>query len=163
MLGLFRSRPEILFWPHHVRIGVVDVYSEQPLTPRLHEIVRNAVVLRASSPIAGPLSQQRVFLTDGSLRWHVLALASKGAFAISVPFSEAIIVNRNSVEQNKVRNGASLGGSRPLDRVLAHEMMHGVLRQHFGEIATQLKPVWLIEGYCDYIAQDSRVTSVNVV
>ncbi len=35
-------------------------------------------------------------------------------------------------------------------------------RRHIGIITYQSKPVWLREGYCDYVAQESSLTASDV-
>ena len=83
--------PEALAFPYHVTIGNDHVYSERPIPPTIVPILARADALVAASPIAGPGYEHRIFLTDGSWRWHVLALASSDAFALSRPLGETIV------------------------------------------------------------------------
>lgn len=157
-----RFYPPILLWPHTKKIGPFQVYSDLPVDRRVELILVSSLQYRARSSIASPLHSQAVFLTDGGWRWKILSLQHSGAFAISTPFSENIITNKTDIGTNSVSTGRNVGGFRPLDRVLAHEMTHGTLRSHFGFFNILRKPDWLVEGYCDYIADNSSLTEQDV-
>ena len=155
-----RFAPNLLLWPFSHQVGVVRIYAESPIPPQATAIIRSALHYRSRSPIAGPPTAQNIYLTNGGWRWRLLALTASDAFAVSIPVVENIIVNASSIDRNEIRlrTGRAFGGVRPLDRVLAHEMTHATIRKHFGAFKSLLKPTWLIEGYCDYVADNSSLT-----
>jgi hypothetical protein len=88
-------------------------------------------------------------------------LTSRGAFAISRPGSEVIIVNRSNAAADAVFTPRRVGGKRALSATLAHEMTHGAIRRHFGILADWRYPAWLREGYCDYVAGGGSLTDAQ--
>jgi hypothetical protein len=151
-LGVAIFIPGLLVFPYHQRVGDTDVYSESPIPTAMAEVLRRAERRLSTSPIAGEGHGGPVFLTDGGWRWHVLALTSSGAFAITRPLSEAVVVNRSEAERDVVRNGRAVGGERSLSGVIAHERTHSLIRAHFGLLADWRYPAELREGYCDFVA-----------
>lgn len=159
-----RLWPQLLLFPHHDRSGPYEVWSEQPISR--HEIDKSlslATHLAAQSPLYQRSEERSIYLTRGGWRWRWLALQSSGAFAVSYPASNAIVVNRNSVLVDRVWNGQAVGGQRSLGRVIAHEMCHGMLRRRFGFAVDFTKPQWLREGYCDHVAQESSLSNADAV
>ena len=90
-----------------------------------------------------------------------LAPTLTGAFAVSPPLTNGVIVNRSSVAGNAVWSGRTIGGKRSLAGILAHESCHEMERRHLGLVAYESKPTWLREGYCDYVAQESSLSEVD--
>jgi hypothetical protein len=159
---LFRIIPQILFWPYRATIGSHEVYSEIPIGPNLSTLIRSAENLQIRSSIRPLVKSQSIFLTGGGLRWKLIAMQSSGAFATTIPLVENIFINKASIDQNEIKTGRIVGGIRPLDRVLAHEMAHSLLRSHFGLTGMVTKPSWFTEGYCDYVADNSSLTAQDV-
>ena len=144
--------PEALAFPYQRQIGAHRVHAERPVGPAMDAILARADARLATSPIAASGMGKRIFLTDGGWRWRVLVLRSAGAFAISRPLSEVIVVNRSDIAADRVINGAAVAGDRRLSGTLAHEMTHGLIRRHFGTLASIGFPAWKVEGYCDHVA-----------
>jgi hypothetical protein len=159
---VIRIAPQFLIWPHYTKIGYFDVYSEEVIDPHVSKILQSAQELIVRSSIRSTAFSRSIFLTNGGWRWKLISLRSSGAFAISIPFTEAIITNETRLRENIILTGRIRGGIRNLDRVIAHEMTHGLLRSHFGYFETILKPDWLIEGYCDYVADNSSLSEADV-
>lgn len=145
--------PEALAFPHHLKVGDTQLYSERPIPEDAARTIlaRSDRLLRAS-PIAGPGYGRRIFLTDGGWRWQLLAPGSQTAIAISRPFIETIIFNRSDLANDSVMTGANISRRRSLSGVIVHERTHGLIRAHFGPLADWLYPSWVREGYCDLVA-----------
>ena len=146
------AAPQLLAFPYSGKLGAHPVYSEAPLTPELRRIVAVADALAAKSPIAVRPADTPIFLTSGGWRWTWLTLTSRGAFAITRPLTENIVVNRSQGASDTVVNGAKIGGERSLSGTIAHEMTHKAIRRHVGLFADFKYPAWLREGYCDHVA-----------
>jgi hypothetical protein len=87
-------------------------------------------------------------------------LQSRGAFALSRPWIEAVVLNRSDLAGDQVVNAS--GRTRSLSGVIAHETCHGMERRRFGMIKSDLlSPQWLREGYCDYVAQESGLSEAE--
>ncbi len=160
-----RAAPQILFWPHHAQLAGFDVYANAPISPQLASHLAAAKSrLQAQGNYDVPI-RKKLFLTDGGWRWNLLALRSYRAFAISLPITEAIIVNQSDQPANRISLSPKIhgvGGVRSLDGVIAHELTHGYLRKRFGYIKITTAPNWLIEGYCDYVANESSLNAADV-
>ncbi len=157
-----RLFPETLIWPHKATIGDTQIYSEQPIGREMASVLAQSDALLHNSKIYSDGYGKRIFLTDGSWRWKFLALNLSGAFAQSTHITEAIVINRSSINANLVRNGSVIGGERKLSSVIAHERTHGLIRARYGLFASRFQPVWKREGYCDYIAGDTSLSATEV-
>jgi hypothetical protein len=156
------AAPQLLAFPYSTQIGRHRVYSEVPIDPRLTAIVARADMLASRSPLAsGQALNQPIFLTNGGWRWTWLALQNRGAFALSRPLIETLIVNRSDIASDSVENGQPIAGHRSLDGTLTHEMTHGLIRAHFGALADSRYPAELREGYCDYVAGGGSLTDAQ--
>ncbi|HCF24582.1 MULTISPECIES: hypothetical protein [unclassified Novosphingobium] len=155
--------PEVLAFPYHEDFGSDRVWSEVPI-PRdvMASILHDANARVARSPLAARNEGRRIFLTDGGWRWRVLALNNHGSFALTRAAREDLIFNRSDVLAGTVENGSELGGFRTMAGVVAHEKCHGMERRHFGLTVVVTAPTWLLEGYCDYVAQESSLSDADV-
>lgn len=154
--------PRLLAFPYQAAVGADHVYSTAPLADdQLRPLLARANALVAASPLHVGAEGRDIYLTDGGWRWAWLAGTSRGAFALTRPFAEAVIVNRASMTNDRVFNGAAIAGTRTLSGVIAHEKCHGMLRRRFGVLRERAVPTWLSEGYCDYVARDSSLTDAQ--
>lgn len=155
--------PQLLAFPHKTQTLVGTVWSDAPLNPQmLEQEVAHARVRISTSPLASGKERRSIFVTQGGWRWHYLANLSSGAFAITRPFSDAIIINRTDTATGIIRNGQTLGGERGLGGVLAHEITHGLIRERYGLLEERRFPTWKVEGYCDYVAGESTLSAAQV-
>ncbi len=161
-LGFCTIVPEALAFPHHLRIGDTEIYSEKPVTAAAATaMLGKADRLLRASPIASQGYGRRIFLTHGGWRWYVLAPGSTTAIAISRPVLETIIVNKGDPANDVIFTGAVRGGRRSLSGVIAHERTHGLIRSHFGLLADWRYPAWLREGYCDLVAGGGTLSDAD--
>ena len=148
-------RAAIARLPYSAEIGHTRVYSERPIPPQMRAVLARSDALVAHSPLAEPGLERRLFLTDGGWRWDLLALTSRGAFALRRPLRDAIVVNESNIAADRVENGAPVGGVRSLSGVIAHETMHLLVARRIGEWQAFMLPSWKSEGYADYVARES--------
>lgn len=154
--------PQLLLFPHRAMIGQTPVYSSRPLPHSIRTIVGEADARVRTSDLFTPNVLRRpLFLTDGGPRWRLLSLGATGAFALTRPLGNAIVVNRSRTDIDRVFNGAPVGGERSLSGVLAHERTHMLIRSRFGLFADRTLPTWKVEGYCDHVAGGGSLTDVQ--
>lgn len=154
--------PQLLAFPHYTEAGDSRVWSETPIDREaLDRVIARSDTLVAASPIAADHEPRHIFLTQGGWRWLWLANTSRGAFALTRHFGQNLIVNRGDLAADRIVNGRTVGGSRRLSSVIAHETTHGMLLRHFGAVPIVTKPRWLVEGYCDHVARESALTSAD--
>ena len=155
--------PRLLAFPHYAEAGDKRIWSETPIDrAALERVLARTEALVSASPIAREREPRDIFITDGSWRWLWLANTSRGAFALTRLAGQNIIVNRANLTADRIVNGRSIGGSRRLSSVLAHETTHGMLLHHFGPVAMLMQPRWRVEGYCDHVARESALSSDDV-
>lgn len=154
--------PALLAFPYTATAGPLTVRSDRPIDQSaLDKVAASSARRVASSPLARSVEPRAVFLTQDGWRWRWLALTNGGAFAVSKPLSEAIIINRADLSSDRVTNGRAVGGARSLSGTLAHEICHGLLRSHFGKTIDARAPAWLREGYCDHVAGESSLSEAD--
>jgi hypothetical protein len=154
--------PQVLLFPYHREVDGVHVYSERAIPQQATSSLRTADRLAASSPLFRPgKASSAIFLTTGGWRWRLLSVGAGDAFALTRPFSEALIVNRSDVTTDRVWNGAAAAGERRLSSVIAHERTHTLIRRRFGLFADRIYPMWVREGYCDHVARSSTLSDAE--
>ena len=137
----------------------VWLYSEQPIPDEASIIILRSNTLLSASELFDPdLSFAPIILTDGGWRWAVLSLGAGDAFALTRPSNETIIVNRADFEADRVRKPTKVANERSLSAVIAHERTHTLIRRRFGHLADFTYPLWVREGYCDFVAGSSTLT-----
>jgi len=157
VIGSLTTAPELLAWPYMAERGNVRIYSESPIPPEIDAVLARADRLLAQSPVHDPAASRRLFLSDGGWRWNLVALTSRGAFALRRPFRSAILLNRSDVAHDRIMNGP--GAVRTLSGVIAHEVTHIDVAQRIGEVRAAMLPTWKSEGYADHVAQESSLTA----
>jgi hypothetical protein len=156
------SAPQALAWPHKTVIGDTSIYSETQISGAIGAVLGKSDALLRKSAIYSNGYGKSIFLTNGGWRWRMLALRSSGAFALSRGGTETIIINTSSVDEDWVRSPMALGRQRRLSGIITHERTHGLIRAKYGSFASALFPTWKVEGYADYIAQESSLTAADV-
>jgi hypothetical protein len=156
--------PSVLAFPHRAQVGTFDIRSEAPL-PRaeIERVIADANRRIASSPIADPAGERRtIYLTQGGWRWTWLALQSRKSFALTRAMTDYVVVNRSDLAANRMVNNRPGGAVRTLSSIIAHETCHGMERRRFGRFMSVTHPAWLVEGYCDHVAQESTLDDARV-
>ncbi len=153
--------PEALAVPFRVDVDGVRVRSETPIDRvGMAAILADSDRRFATSGLGVP-PPRRIFLTNNGWRWHLLGQPATRAFALTRPFSDAIILNRADIAHNRVVNDALIGGVRTLSGTMAHEMTHLAVNRRYGSIRAFQFPDWKSEGYADYVAQESSITDAQ--
>lgn len=161
VLGTILYAPSVLAFPHRAQFGEITVYSVAPIGPEMPAILNRAAGLDAKSAIAAPLGPRAIYLTDGGWRWALLSLPnSHGAFAVTRPLSSSIVLNRSAIAADSVENGAAIGNRRTLSGTIAHETTHLLINQRY-RLAARTFPTWKVEGYCDFVAQESSLSDAQ--
>jgi len=156
------AAPEALAFPYAARVGGVAVRSEAPIDVTvLGPILTRADALVAASRLGDPVPQRRLFLTRGGWRWHLLSLTSHGAFALTRPLLDTLVVNRNDPARDRVWNGRTVGGQRTLAGTIAHETTHIAVERHYGVLTAGMAPAWKSEGFADYVARESSLSRMD--
>jgi hypothetical protein len=150
-VGLY-TFPQVLF-PYSYRMQGVTIYARSPFpsetTERIAEIVK--LIDRSELAVAG--RTERIFVCNQPWLFRLLSPISAGAFAYSLPVTDNVFVANADLVHNLARSAAPDFNTRSFSAVAAHEITHGLIRHRVGLLHSP--PTWVVEGYCDYVAQES--------
>jgi len=101
-----------------------------------------------------------VYLCPHRFVFFLSAFLAYDAFAVAQ--WNSIFVANADVVNNVAYSGHATNNKRTLSGVIAHEAGHVLLAKKFGAISHRyFLPTWKVEGYCDYLAQDSSFDEEN--
>jgi hypothetical protein len=150
-IGLY-TFPQVLF-PHSYSLQGVTVYARSPFPSETTERIAEIVKLIARSELAVAGRTERIFVCNQPWLFRLLLPISAGAFAYSLPVTDNVFVAKADLVHNLARSAAPDFNTRSFSAVVAHEITHGLIRHKVGLLHSP--PTWVIEGYCDYVAQES--------
>ena len=146
--------PQPLFG-YNVRANGITVYSRAPLPPETTARIDEAMALVARSELSVPGRSERIFVCDNPWLFRLFAPISPDAFAISWPVTDNIFIAPSDLAKNVTRSAGENYNRRSFSAVAAHEITHGLIRNRLGLIHGVRLPLWVGEGYCDYVANES--------
>lgn len=146
--------PQVVF-AHSVTYRCFRVYSTVPIDGNLYPILDRAEQKLAASEVNAPRASFRVFLCPSHTAYGFFAPSARTAFANNQPFVHNIFVNTADVKADTVTTGTGQHDHRSLSGVVAHECIHTLLAERFGQARVLLLPSWKQEGYCDSVAQET--------
>jgi hypothetical protein len=102
-----------------------------------------------------------VFICNSSWRWSLLSSGNRRAAAIALLVSHggtAIITRSADVTNNRLMqaSGQDAPNERTFDYYLAHEIAHEMTADFLGGRASRRLPVWVSEGYADYVGRGTQ-------
>lgn len=153
---LLISFPQVLLANSTVQ-GHFTVYSREPQNNGIVNVLDSAEQRLRRSPLYDESVERRVYLTGSFGMYSLLSNKAYRSFANSVPLINNILINKSDVEQDRVYVNRPEHNSRTLSGVIAHEVTHLFIRQHYGTVKSSLMPTWKNEGYCEYIAGDTTM------
>lgn len=152
--GIAIVHPAVLAFPYKAQFGDTTVYAQEPIPAAMAASLGRSDALIKASPIFSKNYGRTLYFTDGGWRWKLLALRSSSALAISRPLRETIVFAQTDMAKQLVRD-------MPLDKIIAHERTHGLIRGHLGLSREFMTPRWKVEGYCDHVAQRQLFTEAE--
>lgn len=155
---LLLNFPQPLF-AYSTEYGSFKVYSREPIKSELTTVLDSAESRLKTSPLYDDSFRRNVYLTASHAMYALLSHKAYKSFANSLPFVDNIMINRSDVAADRVFVNRPLNNSRSLSGVVAHEVTHLLIRRRYGTITAALMPRWKNEGYCEYVAGDSTITS----
>ncbi len=146
--------PQVLF-AHNVTAQGITLYSRAPLpTAETTACLDRAVALLRQSELAVPGRAEKIFVCDSPWLFRLFSPTSASAFAYSVPITDHVFIASADFRQDVARSSAPEHNTRSLSGVIAHEITHGLIRHRLGWWRGVRLPMWVAEGYCDYVARD---------
>lgn len=154
--------PQFLF-SHKLNYKSFTVYYNEDLDEdQLKLVLNKAEGLLNDSEIFDKTKNQDIFLTDGYNQFTFFALLSKKSFAVNYPLVQNIFVSHSVISEDLVSRNGIENNRRSLSGVIAHETIHSALENEVGLFNYKVMPKWKVEGYADYIAQESSFNEVGL-
>jgi hypothetical protein len=155
--------PQLLAFPHQRNIGDTRVYSELPLGPNMENILKRSDTLLRQSKIYSNSFGRNLFLAQDGWRWNWLALSVRGGVGFTRPTSpNSVFVNIEDIAKDITPRRGPIGKERSISGTIAHERTHQLIWGHFGTLNSFRFPTWKVEGYSDYIAQETMLSADDV-
>jgi hypothetical protein len=127
--------------------------------PREAEDVLGAVQKRlARIPLPRVRSNHDVFVCEDDWRWSLFTLHdTRSAALCRAPFPGDVLVRDADFIGNRYRkaDGSLSSHEQSLEYLLTHELTHAIVADYLGMRRSRALPVWLREGYADYVAGGS--------
>ena len=150
--------PQPLF-AHHLTYGRYQVWSDRPIEPEIRGVLDDATRRISHSAIWTPDQRFRIFICNDQWRLALYSERLSGGMAgvADTGFTRNVYIRRADIPRNRLIppsgwTAARMAG-RPLSYYLAHELTHVMQSRAFGRGSSVRYPVWLNEGYADYVAK----------
>jgi hypothetical protein len=155
---LLLAFPQTLF-AYSAEHGKFHVYAREPMGEEIVHVLDKAEEKLRSSPIYDADVQRDIYLTGSHGMYALLSHKAYKSFANSVPYINNIFINKTDIAADRVILNREFNNTRSLSGVIAHETAHLFIRKRYGSISAALMPAWKNEGYCEYIAGDTTISS----
>jgi len=157
ILTLFFPQP---FFKNKLTVGEVTVYSDEDIpTIKMTEILTTAQERVRKSVIYKKGVKQNIFVANNIWRWRYFSnrLSQVGGLNYVI-LTHPIFLRKVDIENNRLdgNSGKVAAGDRTLDYFIAHEMTHTLEFQSMDWYKYPFQTNWVLEGYCDYVAHDSK-------
>ena len=155
--------PQVLF-SNKFTNGNITVYSDKNIDSSIKKVLAAAVVKIEQSDLYDSTVHFKIFLCNTRWRFYLFSFGNENAGGIThTRVTGNIFIRKCNISQNKIippenwvfaKSPYSLS-DRPLSYFIAHEMTHRLQCFHFCSL-TNNSPVWIREGYADFIAKGSE-------
>lgn len=149
--------PQPLF-THHMTYQNYEVWSDQPIAPQITEVLDDVTRRLRTSKLYEPDRPLRIFFCNASWRlWLYGHFRDKMAGIADTCLTRNVYIRASDIASNRVipPNSESFADAnqRPLSYFIAHEATHILESWRFGRLAFIRYPLWLEEGYADYVGK----------
>jgi hypothetical protein len=150
------------FFAHHVGLGRLSLYSDQPFDPAKGRAILADVDARLAT---SPLDDQQphaIFVANAPWRERLFFNVAYGAAGVNhSPLSRNVFLRRSDIDEDVVigHSGRPAKPPRTLAYYGAHELTHSLTAEHLGaaRLWNAELPQWVREGYADYVGMGGRV------
>lgn len=146
--------PSPLF-AHTLRRGALIAHVDAPIPEALGDTLEEASRRLARSPLFDASRTHDLYFCQSDWRWRLFSHWNQGAagFALA-PLSRVVFLRRAQLDRDRMigPSGRVVPGERTLAYYVAHEATHTITADHLG-LAYHDLPVWVREGYADYVAR----------
>jgi hypothetical protein len=131
----------------------IHVRSDQPIPTSAARVVALAESQIRRSPLFDATRGYPVYVCNSRWRWDYFSGFNRRSRAFETPIGRAVFIRQADWGDNQLAGPDGRDGPRPLDVYIAHEVTHMMVEDHLGLLAQRRLPVWLREGYAEYVAR----------
>lgn len=131
----------------------IQVRSDVPISESAAEVIARAESRIRRSPLFDPTRAYPVYVCHARWRWNYLSGFDGRSRGFQTPLGRASFIRAARWDENLLAGPDGRDGPRSLDVYIAHEVAHMMVADHIGLIAGRRLPVWLREGYAEYVAR----------
>jgi hypothetical protein len=155
LLGLYFTtlmRPQLFFsW---ARDGVaIRVHSDETIPDAALGVISLAESRIRGSTLFVATRSYPVYVCNARWHWNYFSGFNARSRGFQTALGRAAFIRPARWESNQLAGPDGRDGPRSLDRYIAHELTHMMVADHIGIIAARRLPVWLREGYAEYVAR----------
>ncbi|MFD2367752.1 hypothetical protein [Pseudoduganella sp. GCM10020061] len=155
------SFPQPMF-AHHVRYQNYEVWSDEPIPDSIAAVLDDATRRLKTSELYKPDWTIKLFICNAPWRlwFYGMRFDTTMGGGAEMLLTRNIVIRSADIANNTVRmpQGRRLVDAdlRPLSYFIAHEAAHILQSRAFGRTTYITKPVWLSEGFADYIGKGGQ-------
>lgn len=143
---------------YHITYRQFDIWSDRPVDAKISAVLDDALRRMRTSELYSSEQKFRIFLCNTTWRLGLYGLFQTKAGGIVYSFlTKNIFIRESVIAENRIvypRTGPMLDAThRPLSYFIAHEATHVMQARAFGRFFSPIYPIWLNEGYADYVAK----------
>jgi hypothetical protein len=142
-----------MFFPGAYAGASIHVRSDELIAEGAAEVIVLAESRIRRSPLFDPARTYPVYVCNTRWRWNYFSGFDGRSRGFQTPLGRASFIRAARWAENGLAGPDGRNGPRSLDVYIAHEVTHMMLADHFGLIAERRLPVWLREGYAEYVAR----------
>src|SRR5688572_23843131 len=145
-------RPQMFFsW---ARDGAaIHVRSDAPISESAAGVIALAESRIRRSPLFEPTRAYPVYVCNARWRWNYFSGFNGRSRGFQTPLGRASFIRSARWDTGRLAGPDGQDGPRSLDVYIAHEVTHMMVADRIGLMAGRRLPVWLREGYAEYVAR----------
>ncbi len=133
--------------------AAIHVRSDEPIPASAARIIALAETRVRRSPLFDSARNYPVYVCNASWRWNYFSGFNARSRGFQTPLGRAVFIRPAHWDRNQLAGPDGADAPRSLDMYIAHEVTHTMVADHLGLIAARRLPVWLREGYAEYVAR----------
>ena len=159
-------RPRMLFsWA--LGGASIHVYSDEPIPASAAAVIAHVESRIRHSTLFDAARAYPVYVCNDRWRWNYFSFFDGRSRGFQTPLGRAVFIRPARWETNQLAGPDGGDGPRSLEVYMAHEVTHMMVADHVGLMAERRLPVWLREGYAEYVARhdtfDYRATRGRLI
>ncbi|MEQ1730474.1 MAG: hypothetical protein ABL982_19070 [Vicinamibacterales bacterium] len=131
----------------------IRVRSDEPIPESAAHIISLAESRIRQSPLFDVTQTYSVYVCNDRWRWNYFSGMNRRSRAFQTVLGRAVFTRPAHWDENQLDGPDGGDGPRTLDMYIAHEVTHTMVADHMGIIVGRSLPVWLREGYAEYVAR----------